>query len=376
MRQKRAGYIIFAVLLLVFVIGLIILNRSVNKVPLLAEDGSSFEKAVVTSIIQDNITESGDRSGEQIVEVEITSGSHKGETVEATSLDGYLYGATCEVGTHVILSISEYDGNIVANVYNYDRTPVIVVFIILFLALLMVIGGKKGILSAVSLVFAAICVLFLYLPLMYIGIEPFLAAVLCCIFITLFTLILLGGFSAKTFAAIAGTTFGCVVSGLIAFIFAYFMNINGYNVEDVETLILVEQNSHLNAGGLLFSGILIMSLGAAMDVAMSIASSVSEIYAHSPEISMKELTKSGMRVGRDMLGTNVSTLVLAFVGGSVSIMMIYYAYSMPSRQLMNSYFMGTEILEGLSGTFGVIAVVPLVSVITAWLYKRKKTIKQ
>ena len=93
-------------------------------------------------------------------------------------------------------------------------------------------------------------------------------------------------------------------------------------------------------------------------------------------IEVKELTKSGMRVGRDMLGTNVSTLVLAFVGGSVSIMMIYYAYSMPSRQLMNSYFMGTEILEGLSGTFGVIAVVPLVSVITAWLYKRKKTIKQ
>ena len=112
----------FAVLSLAFVIGLIFLNRSINRVPLLAEDGSSFEKAVVTEILQDNITESGGRSGEQIVKVEITSGSHKGETVEATSLDGYLYGATCEVGTRVIISISEYDGNIVANVYNYDRT--------------------------------------------------------------------------------------------------------------------------------------------------------------------------------------------------------------------------------------------------------------
>ena len=150
------------------------------------------------------------------------------------------------------------------------------------------------------------------------------------------------------------------------------MHINGYNVEEVETLILIEQNSQLQAGGLLFSGILITSLGASMDVAMSIASAVSEIYSHSPEISVKELTKSGMRVGRDMLGTNVSTLVLAFVGGAASIMMIYYSYSMPGRQLMNSYFMGTELLEGLSGTFGVIAVVPLVSVISAWLYKKRK----
>ena len=372
MKNKRTGYIVFAVLLLAFVIGLIALNRSVEKVPLLAEDGSSFEKAVVTDIIQDNLTESGDRSGEQVVEVKITSGSYKGETVEAVSLDGYLYGATCKVGTHVIVSVSEYDGNIVANVYNYDRTFVIVIFILLFLALLMAVGGKKGIFSAVSLVFAAVCVIFLSLPLMYQGVHPFLAAVLCCILITLFTLILLGGFSVKTFAAIAGTVFGCVVSGIVAFAFAHFMNINGYNVDEVETLILIEQNSHLSAGGLLFSGILITSLGAAMDVAMSIASSVSEIYLHSPEISLKELTRSGMRVGRDMLGTNVSTLVLAFVGGAASVMMIYYAYSMPGRQLMNSYFMGTEILEGLSGTFGVIAVVPLVSVITAWLYKRKK----
>ncbi len=371
MKQKRVGYILFTVLTLIFLIGLVVLNRSIHKVPLLAEDGSSFEKAVVTSILQDNLTESGGRSGEQIVEVKITSGSHKGETVEATSLDGYLYGATCEVGTRVIISISEYDGNLVANVYNYDRTSVIVGFVVLFLALLAVVGGKKGILSAVSLIFAAVCVLWLYLPLMYMGVQPFLAAVLCCILITLFTLILLGGFTPKTFAAIAGTTFGCIVAGVVAFAFAHLMHITGYNVEDVENLILVEQNSRLNAGGILFSGILIASLGAVMDVAMSIASSISEIHLHSPELSMKELVKSGMRVGRDMMGTDVNTLILAFVGGASTMMIIYYAYSMPARQLMNSYFLGTEILEGLSGTFGVILAVPFVSLVTAWMYKRK-----
>lgn len=118
------------------------------------------------------------------------------------------------------------------------------------------------------------------------------------------------------------------------------MHITGYNVEDVENLILVEQNSQLRAGGILFSGILIASLGAVMDVAMSIASSISEIHYHSPELSMKELVKSGMRVGRDMMGTDVNTLILAFVGGASTMMIIYYAYSMPVRQLMNSYFLG------------------------------------
>ena len=142
-------------------------------------------------------------------------------------------------------------------------------------------------------------------------------------------------------------------------------------MEEVETLILVEQNSGLQAGGILFSGILIASLGAVMDVAMSISSAISEIYFHSPDLSMKELVKSGIHVGREMMGTDANTLILAFAGGSSTLMIIYYAYNMPQRQLMNSYFMGTEILQGLSGTFGIILAVPVVSVITAWLYKRK-----
>lgn len=371
MKESRSYYIIFSLLTAAFLTFLIILNHSIQKTPLLAEDGSSFEKAVVTKMIKDNIGSNGERNGEQTVEVRITSGSYKGKTVKATSLDGYLYGAACKVGSHVIINVSAYGNTLSANVYNYDRTPVMIGFVTLFLLLLFLIGGRKGIFAAVALIFAAVCILFFYLPLMYLGIQPFLAAVLCCILITLFTLILLGGFSIKTLSAIVGTTVGCVFAGVIAFLFGHFMHITGYNVEEVETLILVEQNSGLQAGGILFSGILIASLGAVMDVAMSISSAISEIYFHSPDLSMKELVKSGIHVGRDMMGTDANTLILAFAGGSSTLMIIYYAYNMPQRQLMNSYFMGTEILQGLSGTFGIILAVPVVSVITAWLYKRK-----
>lgn len=371
MKESRSYYIIFSLLTAAFLTFLIILNHSIQKTPLLAEDGSSFEKAVVTKMIKDNIGSNGERNGEQTVEVRITSGSYKGKTVKATSLDGYLYGAACKVGSHVIINVSAYGNTLSANVYNYDRTPVMIGFVTLFLLLLFLIGGRKGILRQLplSLLLSAFC--FFYLPLMYLGIQPFLAAVLCCILITLFTLILLGGFSIKTLSAIVGTTVGCVFAGVIAFLFGHFMHITGYNVEEVETLILVEQNSGLQAGGILFSGILIASLGAVMDVAMSISSAISEIYFHSPDLSMKELVKSGIHVGRDMMGTDANTLILAFAGGSSTLMIIYYAYNMPQRQLMNSYFMGTEILQGLSGTFGIILAVPVVSVITAWLYKRK-----
>ena len=193
----------------------------------------------------------------------------------------------------------------------------IVIFVILFLALLSIVGGKKGILSAVSLIFAAVCVLWLYLPLMYMGVEPFLAAVLCCILITLFTLILLGGFSVKTFAAIAGTVFGCIVAGVVAFAFAHFMHITGYNVEDVENLILVEQNSQLRAGGILFSGILIASLGAVMDVAMSIASSISEIHYHSPELSHEGAGKERHARGKRYDGNGCEYADPGFCGRSI-----------------------------------------------------------
>ncbi|MDD3219264.1 MAG: YibE/F family protein [Lachnospiraceae bacterium] len=372
MKRTQSYYVIFGIMTALFFIFLVVLNKSVEKTPLLANDGSSFEKAVVTSIIQDNIGEDGERSGEQIVEVKISSGSHKGETVEATSLDGYLYGATCKIGTKIIVNISEYEGTITANVYNYDRTGVIIAFVALFIILLAIIGGKKGIYAAASLIFDGICIIYLYLPLMYIGVQPFVAAILCCVLISVFTLILIGGFTVKTFSALIGTTAGCVCAGIIAFVFGYLMNINGYNVEEVETLILVEQNSKLQAGGILFSGILIASLGAVMDVAMSIASAISEIHHHSPQLSMKELIKSGIHVGRDMMGTDVNTLILAFVGGSATLMVIYYAYDMPQRQLTNSYFFGMEILQGLAGTFGVLIAVPAVSFVTAWLYKYKK----
>ena len=144
-------------------------------------------------------------------------------------------------------------------------------------------------------------------------------------------------------------------------------DIDGYNVSNIETLSYVGQITNIPIGGLLFSGILIASLGAVMDVAMSVSSAMCEIHDKAPQLGCFELFKSGMNVGRDMMGTMSNTLILAFVGSAVSELVINYAYNLPFRQIINSYNIGIEIMQGVSGSIGVILTVPAVAVVTAWL---------
>ena len=205
---------------------------------------------------------------------------------------------------------------------------------------------------------------------LYLGYSPFLSAVIVTILTTLVTMYFIGGFSKKTLCSIIGTVGGVVIAGLFASLFGKLGHITGYNVEDIETLLYIGQNSKLQIGGLLFSGILIASLGAVMDVAMSISTTIEELHYHNPYMTKKALFKSGIKIGGDMMGTMSNTLILAFTGGSLSTLMIFYAYDIPFLQMMNSYEIGIEIMQGIAGSLGVILTVPLVSMIAA-LYMGK-----
>ncbi len=369
--KKRLPHLAVLLLLVLFGFFLVWLNLGVEKTPLLPQDGSDFAKARVLSILEDNLQPDGTRQGSQTITAEITSGPYKGQVCEATSISSYLHGAVCEVGGKIILQVSEHDGALSASVYNYDRGGALYLLAGLFLVLLWGIGGKKGLASAASLVFTFVCILFLYLPMLYRGASPFLSAAVVAVLTTLVTMYLIGGFSIKTLASILGTVAGVVASGGIAALFGKLAHISGWNVGDIESLLFVGQNSKLQIGGLLFSGILIAALGAVMDVSMSVASVVGELHAHGPHLTARELFKSGVNVGRDMMGTMSNTLLLAFTGGSVSLLVMIYAYNMPYLQIMNMYAIGIEILQGLSGTLGVILTVPFVSLISAVLMARR-----
>lgn len=370
-KQNAFRYIITFFILLFFCVFLYFFNQVV-KPDLVSTQGRTFEKAVVTEIIQDNIQENGARVGEQHVKVKIKTGSLKGKILDATSSDGNLFGATCKVGSNVVVIVSSTDNNSLVSVYSLDREFVIYAFIFIFFLLLFLIGGKNGIKSAIGLVFDFICIIFLYIPMIFKGFSPFLSAVLVVILTTVVTMYLIAGFSAKSIAAMIGTTFGVIISGISASVFGYFAGISGYNVSDIESLLFVEQNTNIQVGGLLFSGILIAALGAVMDVAMSIASTINEIHENSPELSIKQLFMSGINVGRDMMGTMSNTLILAFTGGSLSVLILDYVYDLPYKQIVNSYSIGIEIMQGLSGSIGIILTVPLVSIVASILVHKKK----
>lgn len=175
----------------------------------------------------------------------------------------------------------------------------------------------------------------------------------------------------KTLVSILGTMVGVLCAGISAQLFSLLSGITGYNVSDIETLMTLWNTNRIQVGGLLFSGLLISSMGAVMDVAMSISSSMSEILKQNPEMTRKELFKAGIHVGRDMMGTDSNTLILAFAGSSVSMLLLDYAYNLPYQQIINSNNIGIAIMQGLSGSFGIVLSVPFTVLFASIMYLKK-----
>lgn len=370
-RKKAVRYLIYFLLVCVFAVFVIRLNQ-VKKTELVVRTGQTFEKAKVVKILQDNLEENGTRVGEQKVRVHMLTGVRKGEELDITSSSGYLFGAACKPGMKVIVMQSVAGDSTVASVYTQDRESVIYIFALIYLLALCMIGGKQGIKGCLGLVFTFFCVIFVYLPLVYLKYSPFWTAVFVCFITTLVTMYLIGGPTRKTCAATLGTLAGVVLAGISAWCFSKASGISGYNVSDIETLMTLWNTNRIQVGGLLFSGLLISCLGAVMDVAMSISSAIDEIYKQNSSLTRTELFKAGLRVGRDMMGTDSNTLILAFAGSSVSTLLLDYAYDLPYQQIINSNNIGIAIMQGLAGSFGIVLSVPFTVLICTVLFHKNK----
>ena len=375
MSKKVVRYLIYLLFVCVFGVFVFKLNQ-VEKTELVVRTGQTFEKAEVTQILEDNLDSNGTRVGEQKVRVKMLTGARKGEKLDVTSSSGYLFGAACTVGMKVVVMQSVAGETTIASVYSQDREWVIYIFALLYLLALCVIGGKQGIKGCLGLIFTFFCVIFVYLPLVYLRFSPFWAAVFICFLTTLVTMYLIGGPTKKTCAATLGTLAGVVLAGLSAWCFSKASGISGYNVSDIETLMTLWNTNRIQVGGLLFSGLLISCLGAVMDVAMSISSAIDEIYKQNNSLTRKELFKAGMRVGRDMMGTDSNTLILAFAGSSVSTLLLDYAYDLPYQQIINSNNIGIAIMQGLAGSFGIVLSVPLTVLICTVLFHKNEAVSQ
>lgn len=371
MAGKWRRGIVPALFLVILILFTVKINQT-EKIPLVETAGYSFEKGVVTQILEDNIEKDGTRVGQQTIMVRMTTGEKKGKELETTSSAGYLFGAVCTVGMHVIVMQSVSGDTVITTVYAQDRELAVYIFAALYLAALVVIGGVKGLRGALGLVFTFICVILIEIPLLYRGYSPYLVTVVICVVTTLVTMTFIGGATRKTICATLGTTAGVVIASIAARLFGAATGLSGWNVSNIESLLDLWYTGNIQVGELLFSGLLISSLGAVMDVAMSVTSSMQEVLSQRPEITRKELFRSGLRVGRDMMGTDSNTLILAFAGTSISTLLLDYAYNLPYRQIINSNIIGLDIMQGLSGSFGVVLAVPVTVLIASFLLKTKK----
>lgn len=311
--------------------------------------------------------------GLQNIRVQITEGPYSGEQHVFKNYVSRLYNTVVKKGTDIIVGAYLEDGEIMDLTTNtYKRSHVIVILAIIFFVLVAWIGKLKGVKSIVSLLFTGTCVIFLMLPLMLNGMNSVLAATIIVFLSTFVTLGLVSGINKKTLAAIIGTLSGVLIATLIAYLFGNWSHLSGGTMQDTEALLYVSETSKLQIKGLMLAAILIASLGAVMDVAMSISSSLFELISVNEQLTFKELVRSGMNVGTDMIGTMTNTLILALAGGSLTTMILIFTASISEKQLVNLDVLGTELIQGLSGSIGIVITVPITVVVTAYLCKMKK----
>ncbi len=317
---------------------------------------------------------------QNMVSVQILNGPHKGQIINVDNLvnDKTSHEAFAKKGDSVLLNITENDNGTIKSAYIYElvRYYDIYALIILFVILLSVIGGKKGVKSIVGLAITGIVILKVLLPLILAGYNPITVSLILCIGVSILNLLIISGRNKKTYAAIIGTVGGVLIAAAIAYYFSTVLRLTGLSDDELQMLVYISQNQSFDFRGLLFSGILMGALGAVMDISMSIASAVNEINENSEEISFKELIRAGMNVGRDIMGTMANTLILAYVGGSMYTFMLVSSYNLSINRMIDQDLIASEILKALAGSIGLVFTIPITAIATAWLIKNFKPKKE
>ena len=332
-----------------------------------------YASAEVTAVLADNAQEDyqnaeGRRVGDQELEIRILSGDHKDEIMTVTNYMSALFNVDVDQGDRIIVRImTDEDGSYYASVFNYDRGIVLGVFLLIFFALLAVLGGKKGVGALAGLLLTLGCIWFILIPCLIRGVPAVPVTIGVSAVAAAAGLIFLNGYSKKTLCAVCGCVGGVLAAGIAAAAVGTLSPMNGFNMQEAENLILYGADRGLKISGLLVCGVLISALGAVMDVSLGIASSVWEMREQNPEASAGSLFRSGMQIGRDAMGTMANTLILAFAGSSLNMLILVQTYDIPFLQLINTDSIALEVVQSVAGSFGILLTVPLVAFISARL---------
>lgn len=312
----------------------------------------------------------------QKLKLKILEGIHKNEVISGENVVSQQMGYEIIVneGDQVLLMLEEDGQNNIANAYVSElvRDNFLKWLVLIFILLMILVGGFKGVKSLITLSIIALSIFKFLIPRILAGGNPLILTIITSFFVTIVTLLIIGGFNKKIVAAIIGTIGGVICAGIIAHVFSNLASLSGLSMEESQFLLFLPQEVEFDFRGLLLSGIILGALGAVMDVSMSIASSINEINQANPVIPLKQLFKSGMNIGKDIMGTMSNTLILAYAATSMNLIIIIMAYEIPFKEIINRDIIASEIVRGLAGTIGLIFTIPITAIIAAVLYKTKE----
>ena len=368
---KKKSEMTFAVILAILSIILIAIPTGFQRSIYVNAEGA---KARVLSTDDSTIIQTGlFRQGDQRCTVEILSGSHKGLVMDGVNmLSGSLADDKVFQSGDLAWVLVERDGEdnpVFINMIDYYRLGKEILAAIIFSLVLIAFARFSGVRIIISFIFAFLCIWKLLIPMTLHGINPLFMCIASLMLITTVTLLLVGGVNRRSIAAICGSLFSSLFTALTGYVMTHWMRIHGSVLEQSESLLYAGfQNLDLTS---LFAGVVALSAGGAvMDLSIDVAVAMAEVKEHAPGISRKELIKSGLAVGQAGVGTQTTTLLLAYMGSWLSVMMVYMAQSTPVLNILTSKMIASEIVQTLTGCMGLVIVTPLTALIASWLYSK------
>jgi len=343
----------FLVVLFAFLTPLIIFADSSNIKEEFQVDLSKAKVLEIVEVIQVNT------SSTQVLKIELLSGDFQGSVaLIRNSISGSENQIELKVGSKISVYTEVVEGKPSFYFHSLDKTNSLLILVSLFILAMIAFGGMKGIKALLSLSLTIALILFGLVPLLLEGYNPIILSVLTCIIAAVLTFVITNGLTKKALVAIIGVSGGLVIGGLIAYVFGHITHVSGISTENAQMLQYLPQEISLDYKGLLFAGIIIGALGACMDVAIELTSSLIEIKRHQPNISEKELIKSGYTIGKDIMGTMVNTLILAYTGGSLATILIFTGFEKSFSEIINLDSITTEIIRAISGSMGLLFAIP------------------
>ena len=312
------------------------------------------------------------RSGEQRCTLEVLDGIFKGRTVEGVNmLNGSLEQDKLFVPGDKALVVISYDGDEVLSVTmtDHDRSTGELVLAALFILLLVAFAGRTGVRAVLSFVVTVLCLWKILVPLYLKGYNPIWVGLLVTLLLTVLIIALVYGFDRRCLAAVSGSFLGVLVTCVLGLVFTDLFKIHGAVMAYSESL-LYSGYQDLSLTQIFMAAIFIGASGAIMDLSVDITAAVYEVVEKRPDLSWREAAKSGMNVGRSAMGTMTTTLLFAYSGGYIALLMVFMAQGTPVEHILNYKYVASELIHTVVGSIGLVTVAPFTAFCAGFLLTR------